>query len=451
MRSMESTTNFVLDNEHSHDPRTPQQQHHQPPPISTNQDEMTLLSMIVIGISCGIFACIIFTICSERWDFFITKKILGRDSTRGGNDDRDGDRHRIGGGGRGRNRDGDRDRASETRRQNRRWSQTRSNLPYLHNDERSSDLSELVNEWESASDDSVDDGSSAKEHGYWINAMIQELTAYKPSLTNDNAAELNMLPPLQTNESASCETSPRTRRSNTSGSTSSSTSTNKSTSASKSDEITIDKEHCGSQQDAEDAEVDSKVAMVEPWLINAKDEDAPLCKTIRKLLRVASDCNEDDCSKYSSSCSSLSFSDDTGSKNAWESGHEHRVNGLLLNSVESTVEETQCNSDDSTVACGNVGKKRCSTGIRTEDTMDITDSEDSLERGGCGKVRNVFIQNLELWKERRLFRSVSIVIPMISGKRNDEIQSNDSCDSDSSLTVSDDDSQYGMIDGREEV
>ena len=87
-----------------------------------NQDEMTLWNMVVVGVVCGIFACIIFTFCSEQWDYFITRKILGSEGT-----------------------------AARRRRQ------------YLHNDERSSDLSDLVNEEsENGSEDYSDDESSAR-------------------------------------------------------------------------------------------------------------------------------------------------------------------------------------------------------------------------------------------------------------------------------------------------
>ena len=94
-------------------------------PNNNNQQEMSITAMIATGISCGILVCICFTICSERWDFYMTRKILGRRG-RGG----------------------------------RRGRQSNSN--YLHNDERSSDLSDLVNDWESGSDDSSGDGGNIR-------------------------------------------------------------------------------------------------------------------------------------------------------------------------------------------------------------------------------------------------------------------------------------------------
>jgi hypothetical protein len=85
---------------------------------SLAQEEMTIGVMIVIGICCGILACILFTLCSERWDYYITKKMWGGQSADG---------------------------------------------QFLHdNDERSSDLSDLVNDWESGSDDSSSDESNIR-------------------------------------------------------------------------------------------------------------------------------------------------------------------------------------------------------------------------------------------------------------------------------------------------
>ena len=84
---------------------------------TSNHEEMSLGTMIATGISCGILVCVFFTFCSERWDYYITKKIMRRE---------------------------------------------RTVHQFLHNDERSSDLSGHINEWESGSDDSSDDESNIR-------------------------------------------------------------------------------------------------------------------------------------------------------------------------------------------------------------------------------------------------------------------------------------------------
>jgi hypothetical protein len=219
----------------------------------------------------------------------------------------------------------------------------------------------------------------------------------------------------------------------------------------------------GIGKDEEDDEIMSKVANVEPWLLNRKD--VPLCKTIRRLLRVASDSYDDD-SEYSSGCSSLTFSDETtvACSNEWKS----QLNKNEVNVFCDVEGKGKCCSEDSTVACDNKGKERDNTGVWSEITMNTTDSDDSLERGDYRKNRkgwktkkrtesgNCILGNFETSRDRsslRMHRSVSILIPTISRKRErshqEEVQSRDS--SNSSLTISDEDSQYGFLDGREEI
>ena len=72
-------------------------------------EEMPLGAMIGTGISCAVLVCIFFTCCSKQWDLFITEKITGTDALH--------------------------DR-------------------YLQHDDHSSDLSDIVDDWDSGSDDS---------------------------------------------------------------------------------------------------------------------------------------------------------------------------------------------------------------------------------------------------------------------------------------------------------
>ena len=81
------------------------------------EQEMSMGTMIITGISCGILFCIFFSLCAERFDFFITKKLLG---------------------------------GEEVRRN------------YLQDDGGSSNFSDLVHGWDSESDDSSSDESNAR-------------------------------------------------------------------------------------------------------------------------------------------------------------------------------------------------------------------------------------------------------------------------------------------------
>jgi hypothetical protein len=40
-----------------------------------DSEEMSIGTMIITGISCGILLCVLFSFCAERWDLCITKKI----------------------------------------------------------------------------------------------------------------------------------------------------------------------------------------------------------------------------------------------------------------------------------------------------------------------------------------------------------------------------------------
>ena len=273
--------------------------------------------------------------------------------------------------------------------------------------------------------------------------MIQELTAYKPSTENAT----NILPPMMNNDTSSI-------------SFSSDNSRLEQQQQQQQDVTTIDIEHRLELEQQEDSEIQSKVASIEPWFVSRKE--VPLCKTIRELLRVASG-SQDDSSQYSSACSSLTFSDETtiACSNEWNKQNDKDT----IDGHEGSMQDM---SDDSTVACGNKGKLKCNTCIGSEITMDTTDSDDSLERGNHGmngktrKTNQSLLMDTHILSSlgrcsrkitRRQHRSVSIMIPTISNERWTTYQ-NETCSrdsSDSSLTVSDEDSQFGMLDGREEI
>ena len=80
-------------------------------------EEMSLGAMIGTGISCAVLVCIFFTCCSKQWDLYITEKLTDTDTFH--------------------------DR-------------------YLHHDDRSSDLSEIVDDWDSGSDDSSSENGSIR-------------------------------------------------------------------------------------------------------------------------------------------------------------------------------------------------------------------------------------------------------------------------------------------------
>ena len=76
-------------------------------------EEMSLGAMIATGMSCAIIVCILFTCCSKQWDLYFTEKILSR--------------------------------------------RTLPNQYLNHDDNRSSDLSDIEDEWASSC---IDDSSS---------------------------------------------------------------------------------------------------------------------------------------------------------------------------------------------------------------------------------------------------------------------------------------------------
>lgn len=85
-------------------------------------EEMSLGGMIATGISCAILVCILFTCCSKQWDFYLTKKMIGL-------------------------------RATPSR--------------FLHHGGRSSEVSDIEDEWASGSDDSSSESSSV-----WVSKKI---------------------------------------------------------------------------------------------------------------------------------------------------------------------------------------------------------------------------------------------------------------------------------------
>ena len=165
--------------------------------------------------------------------------------------------------------------------------------------------------------------------------MVQELTAYKTSIVDGP----NILPPLVIDGSsvASCANASQNDHNLLPGSM-----------------IERGRKH----QEKEESNMEDKSLIVEPW-IHINTRDAPLSKTIRKLLRVASDSYEDD-SECLSDCSSLTFSDETTVACSNECKSNLNNDGFIT--AKGIDEISHCNSEDSTVACGNQSKEICNEG-----------------------------------------------------------------------------------------
>lgn len=194
--------------------------------------------------------------------------------------------------------------------------------------------------------------------------------------------------------------------------------------------------------------------------------DNTLSKTIRTLLRVASDTYDeyqdtlDDTSDYSS----LTFSQATTDTLSKEWIYQHNDKKTEDdNDLECMT--PPCNSDDSTVACGNKQRSKTGTGFGSEITIDTTDVEDShhLEVNDETPTREgksspsayppppSSITSPE--KSSTSPPSISILVPTFTIVKDElhEFDSQSEGSSNSSLTISDEESQYGILEGRQEV
>ena len=203
-------------------------------------------------------------------------------------------------------------------------------------------------------------------------------------------------------------------------------------------------------------------------IVSTRDElhlDTALSRTIKKLLRVASETSDQSevTPENSSDCSSLTFSQATSGtlSDEWLC-HNNDVPMNQMNDDRRFM--ISCHSDDSTIPCGNTKRNSKSTGFGSDVTMDTTDVDESqfqdinYKRQSLGKEINkmesiLYTEENETQSSRSLLPSVSILVPtfQIGIDELHELDSQCENSSNSSLTVSDEESQYGLLEGREEV
>lgn len=191
----------------------------------------------------------------------------------------------------------------------------------------------------------------------------------------------------------------------------------------------------------------------EPWTTIKNHDNIPLCRTIRRLLRIASSSYETG-SLFSSECSSLTNFDEE--EPSITSNDEQKS---FYEKNSKADEYFDCNSDDSTVACDNTSNNKHDRNFDKLDvTMDSTSLDESPDQSPVNDLRTnidghvLDINDLDSPTSLKCF---SIIIPTIiySGTKmitNDETSRVSS--SNSSLTVSDDDSgPFGQLYGRAEI
>jgi hypothetical protein len=267
-----------------------------------------------------------------------------------------------------------------------------------------------------------------KEHGYWINAMIQELAVYKTDLEDAP----NILPPILYDS--------------TSVSGINSSCYDQGNHDNISIRVKLNLKHEGRPNDTEES------LQLEPWTTRTNDDKIPLCRTIRRLLRIASDPDENDLF-YSSECSSLTNFDE---EEPSATSSDEKKSFYEKNSKDE--EYFDCNSDDSTVACDNTSKNKDDRNFDKLDvTMDSTSVDESPDQSPVKDLRanldsNVLdITDLDSPTSLKCF---SIVFPTTIYSRKKIATSDETSrgsSSNSSLTVSDDDSYFGQLHGRAEI
>ncbi len=256
--------------------------------------------------------------------------------------------------------------------------------------------------------------------------MIQELAVYKTDLEDSP----NILPPM--------------RHDSTSVSGINSSCNDQGNHDNLTIEVNIDSQNEGPANGTEEP------PEFEPWMKIRNHDNIPLCRTIRRLLRIASGSSETG-SLFPSECSSLTNYDEEEpsitSRDEQDSCYE-------MNS--KTDEYFDCNSDDSTVACDNTCKYKHDGNF---DELDVTMDSTSLDESP-NPVNNLrtnidgHVLDINDIDSPTSLKCFSIIIPTIiySGTKmttNDE--SSRVSSSNSSITVSDDDNQFGQLYGRAEI
>mmetsp|Transcript_9823 Transcript_9823/g.11445 ORF Transcript_9823/g.11445 Transcript_9823/m.11445 type:complete len:403 (-) Transcript_9823:99-1307(-) len=369
---------------------------------NNNVASMSVWLLFVIGLFCGVVSSLIFIFCSKQYDKLIAKRTTS--------------------------------------------SRNRDLQQFLHDEEGSSDLSDIEDGWESDSDESyTSDESYAREHGYWINAMIQELAAYRPAA---NTIPPDILPPIVGNDT-----------------------TSNSYNSSQSNASKVEKKEMNVHSMPPpyvNLETESDLSICEPWLV-VDETKIHICKTVRRLLRIASD--SFDYSDDSSDLSSITKNSDNSS-GEWSNDVKsapYNDRWMCTNDIESIK---GFDSDASTVACANTNKFKFN--IREEimdTTMEITDSEydsdtviqsqklgfcagvniedDNSEGKDCLDGKEVDQQTLRTTRNfSSKVESHSFIIPCHSCESMNRMNQVQKCKIRQDLSAY---SNYGMFHGREEI